>query len=285
MRIQLDCLPCFLRQILEASRMVTDRTDIHEKIVEDAIKIIKDFKKYKTPPELAKDIHNLVKIHTSNPDPYKKLKEETIEIAKNFYPRLKALLEKEENRLLLALKISAIGNTLDAGVYSTKDFEKLSKRIDEELKKDFAVADIEEFTKILEKAKTILIIGDNAGETVFDKILVEELNSAAEVFYAVRGEPIINDATLEDAYKSGLNECSKVISTGCALPGISFKECNQEFLEVFEKADLIISKGQGNYESLSEIKKENLFFLLKVKCPVIASHIGIEVNNYVFKKR
>ena len=281
MKLQLDCLPCFLRQILEATRKVTNSVEIQEKIIEDAIEIIKNYKKYKTPPELAREIHGLVKLYTNNPDPYKDIKKQSIKTAKNLYNFLKEFLNKQKDKLYWALKISAIGNVLDYGVYSQVELEK---NIENELKKDFALCDLKDFKKLLKKAKKILIIGDNAGETVFDKILLEELK-VDEKFYAVKETPIINDATLEDAYDSGLHECSRIISTGCSLPGIDFKECSQKFLEIFNKADIIISKGQGNYESLSEIKKDNIFFLLKIKCPVISQHIGIDTNNYVFKKQ
>jgi len=281
MKLQLDCLPCFLRQILEATRKVTNSIEIQEKIIEDAIEIIKNYKKYETPPELAREIHSLVKLYTNNPDPYKDIKKQSIKKAKNLYNFLKEFLNQQKDKLYWALKISAIGNVLDYGVYSQVELEK---DIEKELKKDFALCDLKDFKKLLERAKKILIIGDNAGETVFDKILLEELK-VDEKFYAVKEIPIINDATLEDAYDSGLHECSRIISTGCRLPGIDFKECSQEFLEIFNKADIIISKGQGNYESLSEIKKDNIFFLLKIKCPVIAQHIGIDTNNYVFKKQ
>ena len=281
MKLQLDCLPCFLRQVLEASRMVTKKTEIQEKIIEEAIKILRDFKNYRTPPELAREIHGLVKIYTGDPDPYKEIKKQSIEIAKKFYKPLNEFLNQQEDKLYWGLKIAAIGNVLDYGVYSKINLER---NLEKELKKEFALCDLENFKEKLKNAKIILILGDNAGETVFDKILIEEFKKY-KIFYAVRGIPIINDATLEEAYESGLHECAEIISTGCTLPGIDFKECSKEFSEIFNQADIIISKGQGNYESLSDIKKDNLFFLLKVKCPVIASHIGIDVNNYVFKKQ
>jgi len=281
MRLQLDCLPCILRQVLEISRKATSKQEVQEKIMKEAIEILRNFKNYKTPPELAKEVHGLVKLYTGNPDPYKEIKKQSIKKAKGLYNFLKEFLNQQKDKLYWALKISAIGNVLDYGVYSQVELEK---DIEKELKKDFALCNLKDFKELLERAKKILIIGDNAGETVFDKILLEELK-INEKFYAVRGAPIINDATLEDAYDSGLHECSYIISTGCSLPGIDFKECTQEFLEIFNKADVIISKGQGNYESLSEVKKDNLFFLLKIKCPVIAGHIGIDINNYVFKKQ
>lgn len=133
----------------------------------------------------------------------------------------------------------------------------------------------------LKKAKSLLIIGDNAGETVFDRVLIEDFLNL-NITYAVRSEPIINDATIEDAYASGLEKCATLISTGCNAPGVILDECNEEFLNIFNNADIIISKGQGNYETLSEEKKE-IFFLLKAKCPVISEKLGVSVNDYVFK--
>ncbi len=126
----------------------------------------------------------------------------------------------------------------------------------------------------------MLIIGDNAGETIFDKVLIEELLNL-EIIYAVRSGPIINDATIEDVELAGLNRQVRLISTGCDAPGVIRTECSQEFLKIFDEADIVISKGQGNYETLSEEERE-IFFLLKVKCPVIAKHIGVDSGDYVF---
>ncbi len=279
MKLYLDCLPCFLRQVLEASRMVTKDVNLHKKILKESIEVIKNFENFKTPPELARRIHSIVKSYAKNPDPYKEIKNKSIKMAKQLYTPLKDFLNKQQDRLYWALKISAVGNVMDYGVYSNVNLKDI---LEKELMQNFAMCDLQAFKDLLKSSKTILFIGDNAGETVFDKILIEELKGY-KIFYAVRGVPIINDATLEDAFASGLNECAEVISTGCSLPGIDFKECRKEFLEVFNQADIVISKGQGNYESLSEINKNGLFFLLKIKCPVIASHIGISVNNYIFK--
>ncbi|MCD6490327.1 MAG: DUF89 family protein, partial [Thermodesulfobacterium sp.] len=124
MRLQLDCLPCILRQVLESSRKVTSKQEIQEKIMKEAIEILRNFKNYKTPPELAKEIHGLVKLYTGNPDPYKEIKEQSIKTAKNLYSFLKNFLNQQKDKLYWALKISAIGNVLDYGVYSQVELEK-----------------------------------------------------------------------------------------------------------------------------------------------------------------
>jgi len=284
MRLQLECLPCFLRQVLEATKIVNAPEEVKEKAMLKTLDILKSFKSFSTPPELAKVIHHELKDLLEEKDPYKSLKNECIDLAKKVLTELKENLERgdDKERLEFRVRLSGVGNTFDAGAYSVKDMKKLVASIKDELKKDFAVWHFEKFWKLLNKAKKVLIIGDNAGETVFDKVLIEELRKYAEVTYAVRPEPIINDATVEDAVNSGIDEVAKIITTGCSLPGVVLKECNQEFLKEFNQADVVISKGQGNFESLSEEKKPGLFFLLKVKCPVIARHIGIGVGNYVF---
>ncbi|NPA39234.1 MAG: DUF89 family protein [Thermodesulfobacteria bacterium] len=284
MRLQLECLPCFLRQVLEATKIVNAPQDVKEVAMLKTLDVLKNFKSFSTPPELARDIHHELKGLLKEKDPYKPLKDECISLAKKVLTELKEELEKGDQRekLEFRIRLSGVGNTFDAGAYSIKDMKKLVASIKEELKKEFAVWHFEKFWESLKKAKKVLIIGDNAGETVFDKVLIDELKNYAEVTYAVRPEPIINDATVEDAINSGIHEVARIIPTGCNLPGVVLKECNEEFLKEFESADIVISKGQGNFESLSEEKKTGLFFLLKIKCPVIARHVGIGVGNYVF---
>ncbi len=143
------------------------------------------------------------------------------------------------------------------------------------------IFDIEQFEDRLKHAKTLLIIGDNAGETVFDRVLAEDF-SHLDITYAVRSEPVINDATVEDARASGLDRCAGIISTGCNIPGLILEECSEEFLNIFNNADIVISKGQGNFETLSAQKRE-MFFLLKAKCPVVSKDLGVDINDYVFK--
>ncbi|MGI6778336.1 MAG: damage-control phosphatase ARMT1 family protein [Acetivibrionales bacterium] len=279
MEIFLDCLPCNLRQVLEASRMVTDRMDVQVKIMKEAAKLISDYEKFRCSLEIGRAMHQIVKKHTGILDPYKKIKDRSIESALQLYPSLKQFLQKKENRLYWALKIAATGNTIDSAVYRDISIEEC---IVEELNKEFSICNIEKLESELKCAKKLLVIGDNAGETVFDRIMIEELLHL-DITYAVRSEPIINDVIIDDACASGLDQCSRLISTGCNAPGVILDECNEEFLNIFNNADIVISKGQGNYESLSE-QKRGIFFLLKAKCPVISKMFGVRVNDYVFKR-
>ncbi|NLY74993.1 MAG: DUF89 family protein [Firmicutes bacterium] len=277
MKIELDCLPCLLNQILRASRMVTDDVETHEKILREANDIISKYDSYSYAPEVGRVLHFLVKKHTGIKDPYQKLKQKHLKMALQYYPVLKRFLFDKEDRLYWVLKIAVVGNVFDAAINSEiKDGDDLMKELAVEFKK----CELERFRKQLKNARTMLIIGDNAGETVFDRVLIEELLNL-EIVYAVRSGPVINDATIEDAEQAGLGRQVKLISTGCDAPGVIRAECNPEFLKVLDEADIVISKGQGNFETLSEEKRE-IFFLLKAKCPVIAGRIDIDAGDYLF---
>ncbi len=279
MKIFLDCLPCMLKQVLEASRMATDDIEIQEQIILNSINILSNYKQFSCSPDLALAMHQIVKKYSKKLDPYDIIKERDINGAKKVYPLLKSFLHEKDNNLYWALKIAAIGNIIDSAIYSNIDIEHC---IENELEKGFSICDINSFEDKIKKAKTLLIIGDNAGETVFDKVLAEYL-APLNIIYAVRNEPIINDATIEDAYRSGLGDCTTIISTGCNAPGAILQKCNSEFLNIFHKADIVISKGQGNYEALSDCTRE-VFFLLKAKCTMISKKLGVNLNDYVFMK-
>lgn len=148
------------------------------------------------------------------------------------------------------------------------------------LNQDFAILDFDPFVDQLDQAKAILYLGDNAGESVFDKILIEEIGKP--VTYVVREIPVINDVTMEDAINSGLADVAEIISSGTSAPATILNLCNEDFIERFNAADMIISKGQGNYEGLSEVTQP-IFFLLKAKCPLIARDINVEENDIVLK--
>ena len=278
MEIFLDCLPCMLRQVLEASRMATDKPELQEKIIEESIRILSDYKKYRCSPDMGRAIHQTVKKHTGVSDPYALIKDRDIKAAKKVYPLLIHFLQKKQNSLYWALKISAVGNIIDSAINNNVNIEDC---IEKELEKEFSTCDIDMFENKLKTAKRLLIVGDNAGETVFDRIIAEHL-SQLEIIYTVRSEPIINDANVKDAYDSGLGDYTKIISTGCNAPGAIPEECSKEFLDLFNCVDIVISKGQGNFEALSDCGR-GIFFLLKAKCPIISQKLNVSLNDYVFK--
>lgn len=274
----MDCLPCVLRQVLEASRMATGKNEQHAQIMEEALKILANYKDYQNSPDIVKDMHQVVKRLTGVSDPYKAVKERDIKAAQKAYPLLRRFVRDKQNSLYWVLKMAATGNIMDSAIYDNLNFVD---SLQNELTKEFSICDLDMLQKTLPSATNILIIGDNAGETVFDRVLIEHLAGYA-ITYAVREEPVINDATLQDAYDSGLCDCADIITTGCGAPGAILNECGAEFLSVFNRADIVISKGQGNFEALSDCRRP-VFFLLKAKCAMIARRLGVNLNSYVFK--
>lgn len=259
--------------------MATDRTEIQDQIMQEALKILVAYPEFPNSPALAGVLHALVRKRTGVADPYQGVKRANIREALAVYPLLQSFLEEQTDRLYWALKIAATGNIIDAATGTARD---LKESLMQELTKEFALCDLEEFRKELATAKDLLIIGDNAGETVFDRLLMESLPELT-ITYAVRGEPVLNDATAEDVRASGFAPRIHVVSTGGQSPGLILDECTPEFKALFYGADLVLCKGQGNYEALMEEKERSLYFLLKAKCPMLAKELGVQRNDYVFK--
>jgi len=277
MKTYLDCLPCFMSQALRAGRMATKDEKKIKELLDSVGCMIKDIPMDSTPPETGYLIYQKVREITGVEDPYKKIKESNIKEALVLYPKLKQVVKNSGNKLLTAIRIAIAGNIIDLGV--GKEFNIL-KEVDKILDQEFAIFDFEKFQYQLKNAKSILYLGDNAGESVFDKILIGELSKP--VTYVVRDIPVINDVTFEDAISSGLDEVAEIISSGSSAPGTILSLCNDAFLDRFNNADMIISKGQGNYEGLSNVDR-SVFFLLKAKCNVIANNLQVKENDIVLK--
>jgi uncharacterized protein with ATP-grasp and redox domains len=288
MKTYLECISCFFKQALEAGRMAGANVKTQKKILDEIAKSIPAIKLSSTPPEMGKTIHDIVKRLTGKEDPYKKLKERATEQTLKIYPELKKKTESANDKLLMAVELAIAGNIIDYGTKNTLNVEKeltkiLSKeqRVIKEEKE--SIFNFKSFKNAIKKAKDILYIGDNVGETVFDCVLLKEIKRIypeKEIVYAVREKPIINDALKEDAVKAGIDNFAEIISSGSEVPGTILPLCSKKFLKIFKKADLVISKGQGNYETLSD-EKRPVFFLFMAKCPVIARHVDCEVGEIV----
>jgi uncharacterized protein with ATP-grasp and redox domains len=229
-------------------------------------------------------IHRYVKEVSNNSDPYKEVKEKFNNAAKLLCDelQLEKFIESSEDPFGTAVRIAIAGNIIDFGVTSSIDENKVKETVEACLEADIKGNASRELMEAVYKAKKILYLGDNAGEIVFDKLLIKRL-PCEKITFVVKGEPIINDATMEDAEKVGMTELVNVIDNGADIPGTILRYCSLEFREKFEEADLIISKGQGNYETLSEISNKKIFFLLKAKCPVIAEDLQCQVGDIVLK--
>lgn len=278
MRTYLDCIPCFFKQALKAARMAGADEDVQKKILDNLAAEVPNFPLSSSPPEMGRIVYRLVREITSEEDPFKKVKDKYNKIALNIYPDLKDKVAHSKDRLLTAIRLAVAGNIIDFGVDNPFVLEK---EIEDVFRKDFAIFDYQEFKETLKNAKQILYLADNAGEVVFDRILIEELNK--EVIYVVKDKPVINDALAEDAQFCGIDKIAEVVSNGSDAPGTILSLCSEAFLSLYETAKLIISKGQGNFEGLVGRSKAPIFFLFKVKCPVIANDVGCRVNDIVLK--
>jgi uncharacterized protein with ATP-grasp and redox domains len=277
MKTYLDCFPCFLDQALRAGRIVTKDEKKLKRILDEVGKMLSQIPLESTPPESGRLIYQKVSEITGIPDPCKDIKEKSTKEALALYPLLKDQTNTANDRLLTAIRIAIAGNVIDFGVNNEFHIEET---IDETLGKDFAIFDYNQFKAHLNDSDEILYIGDNAGECVFDRVLIEEMKKP--VTYVVRGAPIINDATYEDAIQAGIDKVATIISSGTDAPGTIIERCHADFRKVYDHSTFIISKGQGNYETLSN-EKRPIFFLLKVKCRVIADHIGVDQGDIILK--
>jgi len=281
MKTYLDCIPCFFRQGLEAARMATEDEEKQRKVLDEIAKKLPQIPINSTPPEMGREIHKIVRRITGSSDPYKKIKDKYNKIALRLYPKLRGKVEKANDPLLMGIRVAIAGNIIDFGVNTHIDLEQ---EIEQILKQDFAIFDYIPFKKALECTDELLYIADNSSEVVFDRILIELMRERSDkkVTYVVREKPIINDATMEDALFCGVDKVARVISSGSDGPGTFLSSAKNEFRTYFNRAKLIISKGQGNYETLSEVNKP-IFFLLKAKCPVIAKDLGCKAGDIVLK--
>ncbi|MCK9255667.1 MAG: DUF89 family protein [Bacteroidales bacterium] len=228
-------------------------------------------------PLIQREINReLIKL-TNIPDLYKKEKEESNKIAMELVENLKTNLLKENRNFKTFLRFAIAGNIMDYGAFDNFD---INNSIGKALNMKFSIDHSEQLYEKIQEAKTILYLGDNAGEIVFDKLFIENCMKN-KVIYVVKASAIINDVTIKDAKYVGMHKIAKVISNGFDAPSTILSKSSSEFLEDYKSADLIISKGQGNLEGLLDEKDKRLFFLLMVKCDIIAQRLKVEKNSFV----
>lgn len=282
MRTFLDCMPCFIRQALDSARLVTDDEQVHEQVVREVLKLASDLDMSQSPPVIGQRIHRLIRKLINNTDPYRELKQRFNRLALRLSAELEESVRASEDPLETAVRLAIAGNIIDLGVKTSIVESDIETIIRDCLTADFDGQQVEELRNAASRAERILYLTDNAGEIVFDRLLIERL-PYEKITVVVKGQPVINDATMEDAEFAGLTKIVEVIDNGSDGPGVILESCSQEFIQRFDQADLILAKGQGNYETLSDINK-NIFFVLKAKCPVIARDLGCEVGEMILRK-
>ncbi|MFW9822874.1 MAG: DUF89 domain-containing protein [Candidatus Thorarchaeota archaeon] len=290
MKLEPECIGCIFDQLLKAFNLL--RPDIsRNKILSAQKKLISFLHNFdfstEASPIIGKVAYGIISKVLNEKDPYKAIKQEYNQLALAQYDEIKKIIDIAEDPLFEALLVSAIGNTIDLASQHDIDIISDIRGINHN---SLVINDYNIFKKSLENADHILLIGDNAGEIVFDKLLVVtlmDLYPDLEIIFSVRAGPIINDATMEDAKFISLTKLIKVVESS-ATPGVDIESSSEEFKEVFfRKGGLILSKGQGNFESLygKDIPDKQVFYLLKVKCNLIERIFGAHLGNLVFKKK
>lgn len=278
MNVHLDCFPCFLKQTLIAARLGTDDPLLQERIVKGVLDEIGATDMNRPPAYSTTFLHRKIR-DILGKDPFKENKSEYNRKALKLYPALKKMVRDSEDPLWTASRLAIAGNIIDFGIYSSVDIEGTVQRA---LETPLAVDNYAELRKSLNSADEVLYLLDNAGEIVFDRILIEQLRDSGIKTKAVaKGMPVLNDATIHDAEEVGLSEICEVIDNGSDCIGTILDMTPERFRKEFENARIIISKGQGNFETLysadeTPVGNIKIFFLLQSKCEVVSKELGHE---------
>jgi damage-control phosphatase, subfamily I len=273
MKIYHECIACHIRSAVTAAMLMTEDENLRSAAVKKALIKASDFGSYENLFELFHDIQKEIKTIVPDIDPYLDFKKEFNRICLSISEEYKDKIDKSYDQFEMALRLCLAGNSVDVMQGKKMSKEYLKSSIETALIQPLDKKNISILKKEILKAKKILIIGDNAGEIVFDRLFIEFLNrhfaKEGMITYSVRGGHTLNDSTIDDALMTGIDKAAKVITTGVDMPAAHLPTCSEEFNQCFKEADLVISKGQGNLEALIDEKK-NIFFLLKIKCNVIA---------------
>ena len=279
MRTYFDCIPCFVRQVLDSVRMITDDERLHEKVMREALKMASEMNLSQSPPAMAQKIHRFIRKITGVDDPYLEVKNRFNTLALQLYPNLKQQVHASVDPIETAVRLAIAGNIIDFGVNSAVEPSQVERTIAESLTDPLDTESLRVFKDVISQAKDILYLGDNAGEIVFDRLLIEQL-PCEKVTFVVKGGPILNDVVMEDAQIVGITDIVNVIDNGSDAPGTILDDCSDTFRRRFDQSDVVIAKGQGNYETLSDVDK-NIFFLVRPKCNVLARHLSCEIGSLV----
>lgn len=273
---------CFMQQALRAASLSTEDESLHLKSAIKAAELISELDITDTPPETATGIFRSVAEITLNPDGFKEVKSIANKKVTELLPWASDFIKTAENPLSAALNISLSGNIIDHGIFDSFDIESVLKK---EVTAPLDSEAVSKFRSIISGSKDILFMADNSGEIGFDRLLIEEivkLNPELNLTVFVRSKPVINDATREDADFFGIGEFADILETPPDV-GVEIERLNGSAREAVEGADWIISKGQANFERLSELNGHSIVFLLRAKCRVVAEHLGVKINSPVIR--
>ncbi len=282
MKTRYECLPCYVRQAMDRTLLYVQDDNERQAILREVFTTLSHMDFSLTPPEIAADIQRIIREHTGVDDPYREERFQQNAIALSLLPTIQQQITDAPDPWTAALKAAIAGNAIDMGVYLKIEREDIERDVIHALQHTVDEVAASRLRSEIDQAKSIVFIGDNAGEIVFDKLLIEQM-PVGGVTYIVRGGPVLNDVTIADAEQVGLDKLVRVVNNGARYPGTVIHACSQECRELLENADVRIAKGQGNYETLSTYPKP-VWFLFKAKCPVIAEDAGVELGSFAVKR-
>jgi len=291
MKAKPNCIACAMKQ----ARIIMDKNNVEKskqvKLEDEIYNILFNMDSELTPGHYFSEILFYLSKTLGIADFYLEDKRKHNHQAMGLLPMLNSFLDKSSERLLTALLLSAAGNIIDLGISNTFNLEK---NIEKCLREGFEIDDYKTFKSDLLSASNLLLIADNAGEIVFDKLLIEQIqiysqrhgNDRLDIKVMVKDKPVLNDATMQDAIEINLTNTCDVITTQCNYIGAPLELIGPNALNSFNEADIIIAKGQGNYETLGEEKSlhNRLYILLQAKCQVIANSLNVDRMKTIFKK-
>lgn len=282
MKTFLDCVPCLVRQTLESVRYATDDTEVHRRVMRRVLAELSNLDTTLSPPAMAQRIHRLIRDETRDADPYAGAKRRSNALAAELAQDLAERIAAHNDPFHAAVRAAIAGNIIDFAAFDGLSDATIRRTMDQAMDDPMVGASTDDLARAVADAREVLYLADNAGEVFFDALLARRL-PAEKTTVAVRGRPILNDATLADAEAAGLTALMTVVGNGSDAPGTLLDDCDDAFRRRFDQADLVIAKGQGNYETLSDQRK-NIFFMLKAKCPVIAAELNCRVGDLVLHR-
>ena len=278
MKLQQECVACIIAQVKNVTKMLHMSAPIQDAAMKDTLDYLKFVDYESCTPESMGDIWRIMLGHIGDCDPYAAIKSRCNLEAMKMVPSTREKIARAGEPLAVALKYAVAGNLIDYGMEHPVSIEEQNAQIDAIARTPFAIDNSDRLTAALVRAKTMLYLGDNAGEIVLDKLLIERIRlmyPSLDVSFVVKGSAVLNDVTRADADEVGMGEVARVIDNGDASPGTVLPRTSEAFQKAFAEADVVLSKGQGNYESLSGVKKDDLFFLFTAKCDTVCVEAGV----------
>ena len=279
MKLGKDCFPCIISNFLKLLSIHQIPAEKEENLLRHFLTYLASADYEVSPPVFGREMHRMIRKQLNNNDPYASIKKHYNQLMLNNYVHFKNMIEKAGNPYHMALRLAIAGNVIDFGSQQQFDIAETLERI---TLTNPSIDDSPDLWNSLRKEQTLLYIGDNCGEIVLDKLFLETI-TVPNKYFAVRGRPVLNDVTLEDAKMVGIDKIATIISTGDDSPGVVWEYTSNEFKDVFRKSDVIISKGQGNLEGLID-QPANIYFLLVIKCNFIAMRLGAQKGDFIIMK-